>query len=960
MAAARAGQPQVLLVEGEAGIGKSRLVRDALDRLGAPDDVVVVGHGVDVMGGELPFGVVTGALRDLIRRVGVDVVRSAGEGGLAALNFLVPGLLDEPSAPPDRLRVFDAFATLLARLSHRELTWFVIEDLHWADTSSRDLLSYVLRTVDDDAHLLTVCTLRTQDTAAHMSAELFADELGRLPNARTVRLSRLDRDEVADFLRELSQEQPTGPLLEQVVALSNGVPFLVEELVAAGVDESGSVPESVAATMLRRISNLQPDTRTLVRIASLGESHLQHDRLAEVCGLDEERLEAALDEAVSTNVLEADLNGTGYRFHHGLMRAAIDDSLLPADRAHWHRGWAQLLDRDGTSDDPLDAIAAAHHWAQTRDDVRAFDAAARAAELAEAFGAESERAALLTRLLDLWSRVPDAEERAGRERDSVLVHVLSAHGGSGSTSDVEAAARLLDAELAQADARDMARRLWLRVELADCRENQGWRDVETFLGPGSTALNIVDAAQRDQTFVRAVTGLAARSLTERREESVSDLVSEAVQVATQVSDPLEQLMIRRHQVNILNALGRPEEALDMSAALVLWAGRQRPLAEVSVTESNHAFQLTVVGKFAEAVDLASHTLSRLQKPALSRWAWTFVVENLARALSELGQWDDAEDQLRTAMALNVDGEHHVFLEVEAGLIRSYRGDLEGAEAYLRSARSRLPDNALTWWTAAFMVHWLAAEVAAAKGHHAAARTEVASLLRHEEAVRTSLGWRVLLLAARIEAGTAGTPSSTRQTGADEGRDTMAGLLAFADALPAPGQLGPAWAAQLAAESRRFDGSAQASDWEAAAEGWRRTGQVHDEAWARLRLAGCLLASGDKERAAEALAAALAVGSRLGAKPLVDAVHEVAGRGRIPLDAAIGTPMSHRQFGLTQRELEVLRLVAEGYRNDQIAETLFISPKTASVHVSRILAKLGASTRTEATAVAHRHGLLDER
>ena len=259
-----------------------------------------------------------------------------------------------------------------------------------------------------------------------------------------------------------------------------------------------------------------------------------------------------------------------------------------------------------------------------------------------------------------------------------------------------------------------------------------------------------------------------------------------------------------------------------------------------------------------------------------------------------------------------------------------------------------------------MVHWLAAEIAAAKGDHAAARTELAALLRHEEGVRTSLGWRVLLLAARIEAGTAGTPSSTRQTGADEGRDRMAGLLAFGDALPAPGHLGPAWAAQLAAESRRFDGSAQAADWEAAAEGWRRTGQVHDEAWARLRLASCLLASGDKERAAEALAAALAMGSRLGAKPLVDAVHEVAGRGRIPLDAANNTPMSHRQFGLTQRELEVLRLVAEGYRNDQIAETLFISPKTASVHVSRILAKLGASTRTEATAVAHRQGLLDER
>ena len=308
---------------------------------------------------------------------------------------------------------------------------------------------------------------------------------------------------------------------------------------------------------------------------------------------------------------------------------------------------------------------------------------------------------------------------------------------------------------------------------------------------------------------------------------------------------------------------------------------------------------------------------------------------------------------KAAMALNVDGEHHVFLEVEAGLIRSHRGDLEGAENCLRSARSRLPDNAPAWWIAAFMVRWLAAEIAAARGDHAAARTELTGLLSHEEGVRTSLGWRVLFLAARIEAGAAGTPSSIRQTGADEGRDQSA-------ALPAPGHLGPAWAAQLAAESRRFAGSAQAADWEAAAEGLHRTGQVHDEAWARLRLAGCPRRLATRSALRKPSPRHWPWGHAWEPNLWFHAVHEVAGRGRIPLDAVDNTPISHRQFGLTQRELEVLCLVAEGYRNDQIAETLFISPKTASVHVSRILAKLGASTRTEATAVAHRQGLLDER
>ena len=206
--------------------------------------------------------------------------------------------------------------------------------------------------------------------------------------------------------------------------------------------------------MLRRISNLQPDTRTLSalpRWANPTCNTTGWPRCAASTSGGSRRRWTRPSRRMSSRPTSP---APDYGFHHGLMRAAIDDSLLPADRAGWHRGWAQQLDRDGTTDDPLDAIAAAHHWAQTRDDVRAFDAAVRAAEMAEAFGAESERATLLTRVLDLWPRVSDAEERAGRERDTVLLHILSAHGVSGSAADVEAAASLLNAELAQSDARD--------------------------------------------------------------------------------------------------------------------------------------------------------------------------------------------------------------------------------------------------------------------------------------------------------------------------------------------------------------------------------------------------------------------------------------------------------------------------------------------------------------------------
>ena len=170
------------------------------------------------------------------------------------------------------------------------------------------------------------------------------------------------------------------------------------------------------------------------------------------------------------------------------------------------------------------------------------------------------------------------------------------------------------------------------------------------------------------------------------------------------------------------------------------------------------------------------------------------------------------------------------------------------------------------------------------------------------------------------------------------------------------QIGPealAWAARAEAEWSRLEGRAEPDPWEAAAEAFAY-GYVYEEARCRWRLAEALLAAGRRDDAAAAASAAHAVATRLEAEPLRGAVEALARRARLDVGAPVAAGAG--AAGLTPRELEVLRLVAEGRSNQQIAELLFISRKTASVHVSNILAKLGVHTRVEAAASAHRLGL----
>jgi DNA-binding CsgD family transcriptional regulator len=223
------------------------------------------------------------------------------------------------------------------------------------------------------------------------------------------------------------------------------------------------------------------------------------------------------------------------------------------------------------------------------------------------------------------------------------------------------------------------------------------------------------------------------------------------------------------------------------------------------------------------------------------------------------------------------------------------------------------------------------------------------------------------LGLRIEADRAELARARRHGGAPADDGTAAALLErLGQAAASPDGAGlpdvACWHATALAELDRYEGRADPDAWAAAAAGWERLGRPYRVAYASFRQAEALMAGdGDREAAAQALRRAAAITGRLGARPLDAEVKALAQRARLRLDPdasppapAAPTPAEH--LGLTPREAEVLALVAAGRSNRQIAEALFISPKTASVHVSNILAKLGVHTRVEAAAVAHRLGL----
>ena len=402
-------------------------------------------------------------MRALVRQAGQATVLEAGG---PALGVLAPGLVGGTAGDHDRGQVLDAFTTMAERLARDRMLWLVFEDVHWADASSRELIDYLVRAVAP-CQLLAICTRRTHDEPPTPQLVSFVSELVRHPRGERLTLDRLTTAQVTEQVADILDRAPEPALVERVAARSQGVPFLTEELLGAGGDGSGDVGE----LMLARVGTLGEDAQLVVQAAAIGDGHQQHSMLSRVCGLPEPDFASAVAATIGASVLEQDASGDGYAFRHALLREAVDDALLPAQRRHWHRRWAEELEADpGRMVPGMAQIAAAQHWYHTDDVVRAFDAARQAELAAWALRASPEQARLSLRVIELLPRVP----HTALPPDLRMDYAWTAAGAllqSGAWADGLAFA---EDELGQADAAsNPVWRIHLQLVRRTCADNLG-------------------------------------------------------------------------------------------------------------------------------------------------------------------------------------------------------------------------------------------------------------------------------------------------------------------------------------------------------------------------------------------------------------------------------------------------------------------------------------------------------
>ena len=336
-----------------------------------------VSHGVELAGGELPFGATAELLRSLVRTLGVDDVRRAAGQGAQVLATVLPSLgRAQPVGVIDRAAVMGAVLTLLESLGS-PVCW-VVDDLQWVDASSRDLAAYLSRVLGD-ASVLLVATVRT-DLAApdQVPAELV--EVGR--SATVLALPPLPPDQVSAMVGAIPGHHLDAAQVARISAVSDGLPFFVEQLVAS----DGRVTGSLRSVVLGGLQSLSPEARTLLSAAAAGEGMLAPAYLREVCALGD-AFPAALEEVREQGILRPDGERSMLAFRHALLREAVDSWSLAGERRQLHRAWGDVLDRaldEAPDDRRLVMERARHRYAAGGTD--AFPAvldAARAADVSD-------------------------------------------------------------------------------------------------------------------------------------------------------------------------------------------------------------------------------------------------------------------------------------------------------------------------------------------------------------------------------------------------------------------------------------------------------------------------------------------------------------------------------------------------------------------------------------------------
>jgi DNA-binding CsgD family transcriptional regulator/tetratricopeptide (TPR) repeat protein len=967
--------PAVVLVGGEAGVGKTRLVAELTARCATDGTRMLVGGCVPVGDGALPYAPIVEALRALVADLGASAVRDLVGPSWPELARLLPAL-----GAPDRIglsdqaaqaRLFELLLGLLGRLSEQRPLVLVVEDLHWADRSTRDLLAFLVRNLRRH-RVLVVVTYRSDEPGQQRLGPFLA-ELDRAGPVQRLELPRLDQAQTTAQLVGILGVAPAAELVDAVFARSEGNPYFTEELLAVVRSGSHELPTTLRDLLRGRVQALPERAQQVLKVVAVAGRQVPHRLLAAVAGLDDRQLDGALREAVASQLLVTAPGQDDYDVRHALVREVVDADLLPDERTRLHTGLARtMIDLLGSGELDWSGSAAevAVHWYRARDLPNALEWSVRAGAEADGVYAYAEALHHYGRALELWERVADAEARAGVDRVEVLQRAARAANAS---RDVSAALALIDSALGEVDPAVNPVRAGLLHERRGVHL-MAIRDLQSRFEALAEAVRLIPPDPPSKERARVLASFAEALVLASRTDQARAASEEAVAIARQLGAEPEL-------GRALLALGGAQADSGSFDAAVVSLREACRLAEkhADLDTLGHAWgwlgdALIQAGRLEDAVEVSLSGREPLRRLGLAgQWQDTFLMVLAAKALFKLGRWDEAHGLATQALAKAQpeEGETYAFLVV-AGL-EVARGEFHAAEAHLETIKERslslagIPSHARQYAA-------LVAELWVWQGRLEEARAAVQDGLDRVAATDERLrSGRLLCLGMRIEADQAERGHARHDPDEVHAAVRAANALASRAAAMAPNPLvpdattiltTPAVAALFDAERSRLHGQPDPAQWQQAATAWLALRRPYPAAYAQWRQAEALLATkAPRAQAEEPLRAAHAVATRLGAAPLRRELELLAQRGRITLEAPADpaesmpeAPSVAASLGLTRREAEVLALVAAGRTNRQIGQALFITPKTASVHVSRILAKLGVAGRGEAAAVAHRLGL----
>jgi DNA-binding NarL/FixJ family response regulator len=933
---AAAGEGGLLLLAGEAGVGKTSVAETVL----AAHPLLVL-QGMASEQGKTPYAPIVTALRAYDR----IAPGALGESGRLSshLAVLLPELGQSPETG-DSLALAEALRAAFSEMADRRPTVVFFDDLQWADYATLELLPSLAASVEDQPLLFFGVYRSDEIPRAHPLRRMRA-ELRRGARLEEVVLAPLDQLQTAELASRILGRRPGPGLAQRIFDRTEGVPFFIEELAAAldgdsRLEEQGDtvelpvghdvpLPETVRETVLLRTDRLSQESRRALEVAAVAGERLDLGLVVDLAGAQ------GLEEAIELRFLVEIDDGVA-AFRHALVREAIYADIPWTRRREHHRRLAETLERAGA---PPQLVG--EHWLAAKKPERARPALLAAAEAFCAVHAYRDASRLGRRALELW---PEGEDEAGR---------LVALERLGLCAE-------LSGELPE------AARVW--EEVADARRADGWSE-----GVGETERRLATvyelagaweravAARTRSAEAFAVCGLVAEAVTERLTvaahlQAAGSLIA-ALELVLASSEQIEHTARADIRARALALEGQVRAKLgeaETGVALVR-SGLSLALAENAVAAATDAYfrlgsALEHSAAYRDAIDAYTGAYDYCRTQGLEG-PGDICFACLAPVMVHTGEWRRAADVCREVLE---DQAAPLFARMvatgELGHVYALRGEPRRARRLLAEGLE-FARQSETFGLEIETTQGLA-RVADIEAKEDEAAERMRALLarwgtREEGHYSVSaFRWATTLFARRREVADAGACADAlakvaATTGNNEAVAALAhalGELALLDGDPAGAGRQFAQALELLADSSA----------------------PNEQAETQVRAAVALAAAGKRETAVGLLTDAYRTARKLGARPLARrAVEQMQILGE-SVEQRLGprAGVEARSAGLSRREVEVVRLAADGLTNREIAKRLFLSKRTVDMHVRNLLAKLGCRSRVEAVQRAHSLHLLE--